>query len=937
MKLKIHPSIIFRTPKFSFLDDLPSIWIALKEAISISSSSFYEIIKDVTTEDLDGLPPKIKFTIWKYFNRAKFRATPYGTFASVGILENCIAAGDSDIVIHEVQKLGSFIDWPYKSNLPRDLQSEILADTLLFSNSTYYRTNEGLRYVSFSNNLFEISEINENKLVESILGACFKPIKVSELVTFLKISEDGVKNLTDLLIQMHELQLIFVERDQNSIGEDYFKRIGIHSSPEIPQYIIAQREVISGKIDAKLLQHLPNLVHFVNQLLPMEERPPLANFIKRFKKKFDQKEVPFLIALDPEMGVGYEDLEQGGGSEDFVAQFAGRQGKMKQGLSILKEQIENSLSESSFKIGEPVFLNRVQLPQDIREPKLPNTFSVLLSVVDELVFAETIGGATANALAGRFTLANEKIEKHCSEMAELEQKANPEVLFFDVSYLAENNVDNINRRRQIYDYQLSILNFDTSAEPLNLNDFMISVVNSEIIIRSKKINKRLIPRMASAYNYSRSDLSAFRLLCDLQHHHVQTSLSFSLSNIFPELNYYPRLQYHNVVLSAAKWKIKKLEYLTKANENPTIEVFRRYLEEKGVSPYFKAGLGDQTLCFNLEIDEDLEAFMQFLDKKTELYVEEVAVPKKNLVVDEKGKPYFAQFNLNLYHEEKIFSGEESTDDDRKPTIAQYFPLGGEWLYLEIYCHQQRADEILLNVIGKFVANYGDAIAFWFFIRYNENGDHIRLRMLLNDPKKSQELTYALTENLSSYLQSGIVSDVQAKMYRRELERYGANNIEEIEKHFAIDSEFVLAFLASNPSDFDKYKCCSCVLELIAESEIFEPKFFIRLVRQISDSFNSEHHLESMDFKKLNEKYQSYRSYEILEKTPEQTQKFNQFSQSMVSILKDIEIEKRASLLSSLMHMHINRLFSNHQRSHEMLFYYFFFKDAQRVQAINKAR
>ncbi|MET4083138.1 thiopeptide-type bacteriocin biosynthesis protein [Pedobacter sp. UYP30] len=937
MKPNIHPNIIFRTPRFSYMADLVSVWEELKDAISISSASFYEIIKDVSKDDLNDLPPKVKFTIWKYFNRAKFRATPYGTFASVGVLENCIAAGESSIVIQAAQKISSFIDWPYKSSVPRDVENEILADTLVFSNSTYYKTKEGLRYVSFANNVFELSEIGDNRLVESVLDACLTPIKVSKLIAFLKVAENEIEDLKGLLAQMHELQLIFLEKDPNSIGEDYFERIGVESSPETPKYIIAQREVISANIDPKLLQHLPNLIGFVNQLLPLEERPPLANFINRFKRKFDQQEVPLVVALDPEMGVGYEDLEQGGSGEDFVTQFTGREEKKPEVLNVLKEEIEIKLSEKSFKNGETVFLNKMQLGQPGLGSKLPNTISVLLTVADDLVIAETIGGATANALAGRFTLANEKIENHCVETAQLEQKANPDVFFFDVSYLAENNVDNINRRKQIYDYQLSILNFDTSKEPLSLNDFMVSVVDSEVIIRSKRLNKRLVPRMASAYNYSRSDLSAFRLLCDLQHHKVQTSLSFSLSSVFPELNYYPRLQYHNLVLSVAKWKIKKEEYLSKAKENPTTEVLRSYLEDKGISAYFKAGLSDQTLCFNMQNKEDLEAFMQFMEKKDEVYVEEVLVPNKSTVFDETGNPYFAQFNLNLYHQEKVFNGINALDLENTPAVQQYFPLGGAWLYLEIYCHQQRIDEILLDVIGGFITEHRPEIERWFFIRYNENGEHIRLRMLLRKPKNSHELTAVLTEKLFPYLELGIVSDVQSKMYRRELERYGAENIEKIEEHFSLDSEFVLALLAIQPSDFDKYKSCSRVLEFIADADIFEPKFFMILVRQISDSFNKEHHLEAADFKKLNEQYQSYRTYEAAEINEEQLEKFNQFSQSLISVLQKAEIKKRPALLSSLLHMHVNRLFGSHQRSHEMVVYYFFFKDIQRNQALKKAK
>jgi hypothetical protein len=202
-------------------------------------------------------------------------------------------------------------------------------------------------------------------------------------------------------------------------------------------------------------------------------------------------------------------------------------------------------------------LNKLSLKLNEKPRPLPNSISVVMAVHDDLIFTEQIGGATSNALTGRFTMANQAVEVYAKNIADAEQMANPDVLFFDVAYMVETNVDNVNRRKLIYGHQLSILNFDTSSAPLALNDIQISIKGTEVILRSKSLNRRLVPRMASAYNYSRSDLSVFRLLCDLQHQGLLTGLSLPLDSLFPDLDYYPRLQYQNIVLSCSKWKVKK--------------------------------------------------------------------------------------------------------------------------------------------------------------------------------------------------------------------------------------------------------------------------------------------------------------------------------------------------------------------------------------------
>ncbi|RZK62959.1 MAG: hypothetical protein EOO95_14250, partial [Pedobacter sp.] len=506
MKPLIHPSIIFRTPKFSHQADLESSWDELKKAISISSSSFYETIKDVEAHELRKLPSKIFFTIWKYFNRAKYRSTPYGTFASFSFLANAFNESESKIIVNNEQVVHQFIDWPYRNELHFDFE-KLMADNIqLFSNTSYYSTLNSIRYIACTEGVFELAEIDQNEFIMQILECCAKPIAVNDLIKTLGVDEAGKIEFLELLHDMHSIQLLFTEFDPNVIGEDYFERIGIDDS-NLPKYLIAERKVIAGGLDEHLIKPIPTLIDLLSKILKSDEREALKGFISRFKNKFDQQEVPLSIALDPEMGVGYDELEQVS-EDDFVAQFNSKK-KNAEDKQDLKSILKTKLSVADFENKEPIYLNKLAFETNESESILPNSFSLLMSVADDLICVDQIGGVTANALTGRFSIADNAVEQFCKETSAIEQNANPEVLFFDVAYLVETNVDNINRRKQIYGHQLSILNFDTSSAPLSLGDIQISVSNNEVILRSKSLNKRLIPRMASAYNYTRSDLSVF--------------------------------------------------------------------------------------------------------------------------------------------------------------------------------------------------------------------------------------------------------------------------------------------------------------------------------------------------------------------------------------------------------------------------------------------
>jgi len=931
MKLNLHPTLIFRTPMFSYQANLQDCWDDLKNAIAISSGDFYETIKDIEAQDLSTLPPRIYFTIWKYFNRAKYRSTPYGTFASFGILKNAIKQAESKVMVSEQQITHRLIDWPYRNQLEFDFEQTIQLNGYLFSNSSFYATLNGIRYIACSDGVFELSEINQDDFVMQILNACKQPIRLNDLILKLQWEEERESELLMLLNDMHDLQLLFTDQDPNIIGEDFFKRTGKETTENTPGYLIAERKAYHGEIEQNLLKAIPNAINLLRKIIPKEEKAALTTFIRQFKKKFEQREVSLLLALDPEIGIGYDELEQSGEGDDFIIQFNNKK-KDHKTSSDFKAGLKKALSLENFEHGKTLFLNKLHLDLNEKAVPLPNSFSILMHIADDLILIDQIGGVTANALAGRFSMASDDVTDFCKEISGLEENANQEVLFFDVAYMVEANVDNINRRKLVYSHQLSILNYDTSASPLLLNDIQISVRNDQVILRSKSLNKRLMPRMASAYNYTRSDLAVFRLLCDLQHQGIQSSLLLPLDGIFPDLDYYPRLQYQNIVLNTQKWRVNK-ETFFPGKIQLSVDDCRQFLTKIGVPGYFKTGLSDQTLCFNLSSDEDLNALMQFMQKQKSIYLEEVILPRQNMVLDEQSKPYLTQFILSVTHNERIYNGALPINVDSTASVQQIFMPGKEWLFFEIFCHQQRADEILVSIIDPFLQTHHREIKSWFFIRYNENGNHLRFRANLQRAEDGQRLSASFADYLSPYLVSGLVSDFYSRAYKREIERYGSDLIADVEIHFSIDSSFVLSVLQTQTDSFSKYSYCAEIVAQLLQKEVFEGEEIRQIIKLASDSFNQEHHLEAANFKILNQQYQSYKSHMVASLDEYQLECFTGLVQSLVALLKDMEPNRKAKLFTDLIHMHVNRLFNKNQRTHEMVMYYFLLKDFQRSKAI----
>jgi hypothetical protein len=154
---------------------------------------------------------------------------------------------------------------------------------------------------------------------------------------------------------MHDLQLLFTDYDPNIIGKDYFGRLGLTATEGLPKYLIAQRTVLSGNIEERLLQAIPGLIKTLQGILPANDREALSQFVVRFKKKFEEQEVPLLLALDPEMGVGYDELEQAGQNDDFIAKLNNRTTRLNVEAESIKSAFKNLLFAQSFEKGKPVF------------------------------------------------------------------------------------------------------------------------------------------------------------------------------------------------------------------------------------------------------------------------------------------------------------------------------------------------------------------------------------------------------------------------------------------------------------------------------------------------------------------------------------------------------------------------------------------------------
>lgn len=912
-KLELNPKVIVRSPRFPHDIELRDCWEELKELIKESSPDFYERISSLSFQQFQNTDKRLQETVSKYFNRAKYRSTPYGSFASVSNAEltykTCQLKFSNSIIKHK------FSSWKTRNtDITFDPESVLSGHSKIFSNTTFYRVADELRFIRKTDEKFEIAAIDFDKDIESMLLYCCRQRTFSEILNYQQGFDKD--ELLELLQDLISIQLLITCEQGIIIGEDYSKSTITNENG--PHYIISERKVLSEGINAKVFKHLPELALKMQQINSVVKNEMLEQFIVDFNHRFEGMEVPILIVLDPETGIGYGDFANRG--HDTIMQKVLKQKKSSDQKPPSTEFIKVIVDA----IKNDSVINLENLPNTVPSPlALPNTFGALCTQVDDRLYLDSLGGTSANILAGRFALAVPKIREQCKEIASLESNSNPDVLFFDVGYSDEQDVDDINRRPCIYPYQLNILNYDTSIRPIGVNDLMVSVRNGKVILRSAALNKEVVPRAASAYNFTRSNLSLFRFLMDIQSQGLCINLMWQPKDIIAGLQYYPRVIFRNIIVAPAMWLVDSTIFIGTESKEQELSALTQHLKKNMHVQYFKIGNGDQTLLLNKSHPDDIGLLISLIKKNKSLYLQEAALPLCPTCIDSFGKPYLPQFNLTLQHTEKLIESSDFKNlEDQKLESKQWITPCMDWLYFEIFGEAQRLDTIMQQKIFPFLQLSFAHVEKWFFIRFNEGGEHIRLRLKLFNPDKNPHFISHLNEILKSEISNGFISEIVLRTYKKEIHRYSASLMEQIEMHFCEDSKYVFSLGIGNLSELQRCKLCLKIVMQLKSEGVFSAKEFHSLIWKMTGVYNDEFAISSSEFKEINKVYKTLQQEPIPLLSKQTMLQFDKFIASLSNLLLATSKTNKTKLFIDLFHMHINRLFISNQRFMELMVYSF---------------
>lgn len=270
-----------------------------------------------------------------------------------------------------------------------------------------------------------------------------------------------------------------------------------------------------------------------------------------------------------------------------------------------------------------------------------------------------------------------------------------------------------------------------------------------------------------------------------------------------------------------------------------------------------------------------------------------------------------------------------------------FIPGSKWVYFKLYTGTKTADRILKNELYGYVKEMlkSDIIDKWFFIRYSDPDFHIRLRLHLNEKQSFNFIFNRFFDIFTPLVDTGFVWNIQCDTYQREMERYGANTIFMVEDIFFMDSECVIKLLHQlneETSEQQRWK-----LALILIDSFLSAFSFSLLERKNLLSTMAENHKREFGFihhhtsKQLNDKCRAYRKEientmlwetegsESTDIIKYRKQSIFQIAEKLMKLEHQNELQvPLKSLLTSIIHMTMNRWFRSKNRLHEMVIYEF---------------
>lgn len=698
----------------------------IKEAIFLASPTLYFELKKWTEGTLkDRKVKRVKLSFLKYLVRMSTRCTPFGLFAGCTtghwsdstsiLLDNRHGRNtrpDMNYLVALAQDLAK------APHIKKQLK--------FYPNSSIYVSGDQLRYIEYyyvkGARRHHIVQVDNSEYLQLLLRKSQKGALLKELTDELIDDEITEEEAEEFIGELLNSQLLISELEPSVSGPQFldqvlltlekkkackneiaflrkvkedFAELDIKLGNSVEKYMAINNFIKQGPtefelkylfqtdlelntnqctLSAEIIDSVQQVMPLLNKITAKQSDNNLSKFKDAFHERYEEREMSLCHVLDVETGIGYL---QGTDSGDvnplvddlFIFKKEDKLNPSKLNWNIFYQILSNKISAGEQGMEKIVLTDADFEGFEANWSDLPDTLSGMIEIVrdheGQKIKLSGFGGSSAANLLGRFCLDGNSITDFTNEIVRIEKQIHPDKILAEIVHLPESRVGNVLMRPTIRSYEIPYLakSILPDEKQISLHDLYISVRQNRIVLRSKKLNKEIIPRLTNAHNFTTSALPIYQFLCDLQTQNLRSFINFSFGPLEHMHDYLPRVEYNTIVLHEAQWRIKKSDVQPILEHRSTSPAFdaelKKFRNKLNLPRHVLLKQGDNELLIDLENHTSVEMLLESIKNLAHFSLIEFLLTDKECVKS-KENYHLNQFVIAFYNGQKL--GQNRTEN-----------------------------------------------------------------------------------------------------------------------------------------------------------------------------------------------------------------------------------------------------------------------------------
>ena len=799
--------------------------------------------------------PRVEAALVRYVVRMASRPTPFGLFAACG---SGLIGEQTRIELPDPAAWGRFtqLDANYLDALVRERATALAERLTLTPNDSLHRMGGRWRYVESrldglerSHHLVEVAGsghlqraidaahpgAKRRAVVDAVAAGGVDPARAAGyvdrlvdaqvLVPSLAVTITGPPPLDSLIADLEALGDEATATVLRAVRDD-LAALDAERSPALPERheaIATRLRALPVPIDRARFLHVDAIipaceatlarttvdeitrgVEVLRRLTPRRPASDLDNFRDAFAERYGEQEVPLLDALDEELGVGFgSDHER----RDPAPLLDGLQlpaGSVPESPFGARERRLLDLLHAAWSAGAAEL---ALTSDDVAELGNDEARPLPAAVAATAVLARTSAGVRvvltgANGpsgarLLGRFCHADPQLEGHVRAHLRAEEALDPDAVHAEIVHLPSGRMVNVLARPALRDHEITWLGRSGIKNELVLPaaDLLISIRDGAFVLRSRRLQRRVVPHLTSAHNANRHSPGVYRFLAAVESDGALDAVAWTWFP-FDRAPFTPRVRFGSLIVSRARWWVsgKELGELDRSDPVARWRAVQAFRERRRLPRWICLVDGDNVLPIDLDNVLGVDTFVRTARHRGDVLLEELFPGPDELVADAPDGRHAMEVVIPLVRTTPAAPvPRAAADTSEAPFLRRVFPPGTEWSFLKLYAGSATADRLLQAEIAPLARHLLDSGAAdsWFFLRYADPGFHLRVRF----HGDTDAIRPALDALVARVVDGGLVHDAVLGTYRREIERYGGpEGMVVSERIFHADSDAVVGLL-----------------------------------------------------------------------------------------------------------------------------------------------